>query len=45
MLAIRKYIKTRTKKEANRKSPKLQITMEDFRKAIQRVNEHRKDQE
>ena len=45
MLAIRKYIKTRTKKEANKKSPKLQITMEDFRKAIQRVNEHRKDQE
>lgn len=45
MLTIRKYIKTHAKKKESGKSPKLQITMEDFRKAIERVNEHRKDQE
>ena len=45
MLTIRKYIKTHAKKKESGKSPKLQITMEDFRKAIERVNEYRKDQE
>jgi transitional endoplasmic reticulum ATPase len=40
MLAIRKHIKTYTEQGASGKSPKLQITMEDFEQAIKWVKEH-----
>jgi len=43
MLAIRKYIGTNTEQEASGKSPKLQITMEDFEQAIKRIKEQQKN--
>jgi transitional endoplasmic reticulum ATPase len=42
MLAIRKYIKNNKGRETSEKSPKLDVTMEDFEQAIKRIKEYQK---
>lgn len=43
MLAIRKHIKNNKEPEASEKSPKIQVTMEDFEQAIKRIKEQQKN--
>jgi SpoVK/Ycf46/Vps4 family AAA+-type ATPase len=43
MLAIRKHTKNNKEREASEKSPKLQVTMEDFEQAIKRIKEQQKN--
>jgi transitional endoplasmic reticulum ATPase len=43
MLAIRKHIENNKGREISEKSPKLQVTMEDFEQAIKRIKEYQKN--
>jgi transitional endoplasmic reticulum ATPase len=43
MLAIRKYINRHEERETGEKSPKLQVTMEDFEQAIKRIKEYQRN--
>jgi len=46
MTAIRKFLNIhRKRKETQKKSPKLEVTMKDFRQAIKKIKEQKKSRE